>query len=301
MSVVVEINNLIKDYGNFRAVDGLNLSIAKGEVFGFLGPNGAGKSTTIRMMLTLIAPTSGSIKFFGEDLLKNRKSLLAKIGSIVEKPDFYKFLSARKNLELLSTVSGGNITKNKIDEVIELVGLKGREQDKVGAYSFGMKQRLGIAHALLNDPELIILDEPTTGLDPHGIIDIRNLITHLAKDKGITIFLSSHILSEIEMIASSMAIINKGKTVAQGNVKELMDAEKSILRFTTDNALLCKDIINNKFKTESVIVNDAILEFGGKSSEIPLLIRTFTEQGINIYEVNKRTKLEDLFLRLTEN
>jgi ABC-type multidrug transport system ATPase subunit len=297
--MVIEIKDLVKDYGDFRAVDGLSLTVDKGDVFGFLGPNGAGKSTTIRMMLSLIAPTSGSISFFGKDISKHRNEILRKTGSIVEKPDFYRFLSAKKNLELLSRISGIKVPKKKIEEVIELVGLTGRENDTVKAYSYGMKQRLGIAHALMCDPELIILDEPTTGLDPHGIIDIRNLIRHLSHDKGITVFLSSHILSEIEMIASNVAIINKGRTVMQGSVKELMDQERVVLRIVSDNSDGAKTILTKSFKVEIAASPKEYVEFHGSASDVPAMIRQLTERGINIYEVNKRTRLEDLFLQLT--
>jgi ABC-type multidrug transport system ATPase subunit len=300
MNAVIEIKDLVKDYGTFRAVDGLNLTVEKGEVFGFLGPNGAGKSTVIRMMLTLIAPTSGSISFFGRDLKVHRNEILQKIGSIVEKPDFYKYLSAKKNLRMLASVSGVKVSPSRIEEVLELVGLKDRERDPVKNFSFGMKQRLGIAHALMCKPELIILDEPTTGLDPHGIIDIRNLITHMAKDQGITVFLSSHILSEIEMIATHMAIINKGKTVVQGKVSELMDKEKVVLRILSDESEKVKQILTEKFNAEIFSLQNNYVEYSGKSSQVPDVIRSLDAAGINIYEVNRRTKLEDLFLQLTD-
>jgi ABC-type multidrug transport system ATPase subunit len=298
---VVDIQNLVKDFGSFRAVDGLTLRVGKGEVFGFLGPNGAGKSTTIRMMLTLVRPTSGNIRFFGLDVNANRKQVLSKIGSIVEKPDFYLFLSAKKNLQLLAKISGVAVTGKKIEEVLELVGLSDRANDTVKTYSFGMKQRLGIAHTLMCDPELIILDEPTTGLDPHGIIDIRNLINHLSKDKGITIFLSSHILSEIEMIATNMAIINKGKTVVQGTTSELMDSKTIVLRIVSDQIEIVKQILSEQFKTEIIATQRDFTEVQANAADVPAMVRLFVEKGINIYEINKRTKLEDLFLQLTDN
>lgn len=301
MEPVVELKNLVKDFGEFRAVNGLSLNVYKGDVFGFLGPNGAGKSTTIRMMLTLIAPTSGSIHFFGKDIKTDRSEVLRKIGSIVEKPDFYKFLSAKKNLELLARISGVNVTRKKIAEVIELVGLNGKENDTVKTYSFGMKQRLGLAHALMCDPELIILDEPTTGLDPHGIIDFRNLINYLSKDKGITVFLSSHILSEIEMIATSMAIINNGKTVVQGSVEELMDSEKIVLQIRSDQNDRVRELLQSNFKIETDSLYQDYTELHGLTADVPAMVRLLVENDINIYEVNKRTKLEDLFLQLTHN
>ena len=194
---IVEVKNLVKNYGSFCAVKDVSFDVYQNDVFGFLGPNGAGKSTTIRTILSLISPSSGTINLFGKPLVDNRNYILSKIGCIVEKPDFYKYLSAQKNLELFARVSGNNISKSRISELIEFVGLNGREKDKVSGFSHGMKQRLGIAQTLLHDPELIILDEPTTGLDPQGIIDIRNLILQLKNEKNKTVIISSHILSEI--------------------------------------------------------------------------------------------------------
>jgi ABC-type multidrug transport system ATPase subunit len=176
---IVEVKNLVKNYGSFCAVKDVSFDVYENDVFGFLGPNGAGKSTTIRTILSLIKPTSGAINLFGKPLKDNRNYILSKVGCIVEKPDFYKYLSAQKNLELFARISGNPINKSKISELIEFVGLKGREKDKFSGFSHGMKQRLGIAQTLLHNPDLIILDEPTTGLDPQGIIDIRNLILHL--------------------------------------------------------------------------------------------------------------------------
>ena len=180
---IVEVKNLVKNYGNFCAVKDVSFDVYQNDVFGFLGPNGAGKSTTIRTILSLISPTSGTINLFGKSLITNRNYALSKIGCIVEKPDFYKYLSAKKNLEIFARISGMSISKTKVSELIEFVGLTGRENDKLSGFSHGMKQRLGIAQTLLHDPELIILDEPTTGLDPQGIIDIRNLILQLKNEK----------------------------------------------------------------------------------------------------------------------
>ena len=243
---IVEVKNLVKHYGKFKAVENVSFDVYRGDVFGFLGPNGAGKSTTIRTMLSLIRPTSGDLHLFGKELSANRNYILRKIGCIVEKPDFYKYLSAQKNIEIFARVSGISVDKKKVQEIIEFVGLKGREKDKVGGFSHGMKQRLGIAQTLIHDPELIILDEPTTGLDPQGIIDIRNLILQLKNERNKTIVLSSHILSEIELIANRLVIINKGKSLVQGSVSELLNAQELIVAFSVDNAEKAKEVLQQQ-------------------------------------------------------
>lgn len=222
MQPVIEIRDLHKSYRHIHAVDGINLTVYQGDIYGFLGPNGAGKSTTIRMILSLVRPTSGTIHIFGKPLSTHREWILSKIGNIVERPDFYNYLSARKNLELLGKLSRADVTRASIYRVLEKVGLASRAESKVKTFSHGMKQRLGIAQALLHNPELIVLDEPTTGLDPQGMVDIRNIILSLAHDHGKTVVLSSHILSEIEQTANRMIIINNGKVKVEGAVSDLV-------------------------------------------------------------------------------
>lgn len=301
-SPILSLQNLSKSYGSFKAVDHLNLDVFYGDVFGFLGPNGAGKSTTIRMMLSLISPSEGNIKVFGKELQQHRNFILGKIGCIVEKPDFYKYLSAEKNLAYFASLSGAKINKSKIYEVLELVGLKGRENDKVKGYSHGMKQRLGIAQTLIHNPELIVLDEPTTGLDPQGIIDIRNLILHLQKDLGKTVFLSSHILSEIEMIATRMVIINKGKEVVQGEVKTLLNSEELVVSFGFININKALTVIReskwNNFLHEHT--EDQIV-FHFSETDISELNAYLCNQNIGVKSIESRRKLEDYFLRITSN
>lgn len=299
MEKIIEIKQLVKDYGSFRAVDHLSLDVYHGDVFGFLGPNGAGKSTTIRMLLTLIKPTEGNISLFGKALLQHRNEILRNIGCIVEKPDFYNYLSAEQNLQLFAKLSGVQATKKRMQELFELVGLKGRGGDKVKAYSHGMKQRLGLAQTLIHNPLLIILDEPTTGLDPQGIIDIRNLINHLSKDKGITIFLSSHILSEIELIATRMAIINKGKTIVQGSVKELLNTEEMVVMFSVDDVQRSTAIAKQEnFELVSTEVNANQFSVHLSKEQIPILNKKLIENNIAVYSMESKRKLEDYFLRL---
>ncbi len=295
---IIEVKNLVKDYGKFRAVDDVSFDVFQGDVFGFLGPNGAGKSTTIRTMLTLISATSGEIKIFGKELNAHRKEILAEIGCIVEKPDFYKYLSAQKNLEIFARVSGKNVSKSKIAEVIEFVGLKGRENDKVNGFSHGMRQRLGIAQTLIHDPKLIILDEPTTGLDPQGILDIRNLILQLKNERNKTVLLSSHILSEIELIANRMVIISKGKTLVQGNVRELLDEKVLLVSFTVNDQNKAIAILQKEFPNAiQSTTNDQILLHLSKD-EIPVCNKLLTDSGISVYSIESKRKLEDYFLKL---
>jgi len=294
---IVEITHLVKHYGKFHAVEDVSFDVYRGDVFGFLGPNGAGKSTTIRTMLSLIKPTSGEIKMFGKNLSKDRGYILSRIGCIVEKPDFYKYLSAEKNIEIFARLSGISVTKKKVHEIIEFVGLKGREKDKLSGFSHGMKQRLGIAQTLVHDPELIILDEPTTGLDPQGIIDIRNLILQLKNEKNKTILLSSHILSEIELIANRMVIINKGKTIVQGSVSELLNAQELIVSFTVDNIALANELLNsNAIEIDKIEQNNILLHI--PQDKIPVVNKLFCEKGIQVYSIETKRKLEDYFLKL---
>lgn len=296
---IVEIKNLEKRYGRFLAVEDVSFDVYRGDVFGFLGPNGAGKSTIIKTMLSLIRPTSGEIRLFGKDLLKNRNYILSKTGCIVEQPDFYKYLSAEKNIEIFARLSGVNVTRKRIYEIIDFVGLKGREKDKLGGFSHGMKQRLGIAQTLIHDPELIILDEPTTGLDPQGIIDVRNLILQLKNEQNKTILLSSHILSEIELIADRMVIINKGKTIIQGNVSELLNVQELIVSFSVDHSEKAAQLLENASMKKFIHKADkGNLLLHISQEKIPAINKLFCDNGINVFSIESKRKLEDYFLKL---
>ncbi len=296
---IVEVKNLVKNYGSFCAVKDVSFDVYQNDVFGFLGPNGAGKSTTIRTLLSLISPTSGTINLFGKSIIEDRNYILSKIGCIVEKPDFYKYLSAQKNLELFARISGKEIKKSKINELIDFVGLTGREKDKVSGFSHGMKQRLGIAQTLLHDPELIILDEPTTGLDPQGIIDIRKLILQLKNEKNKTVIISSHILSEIELIANRMIIINNGKTIVQGQVSELLNSQEIIVLFKIDLIDKALSILKSSiFSACETTVEDSQLFIHTSIESISIINKLFCDNDIKVSSIEIKRKLEDYFLRL---
>jgi ABC-type multidrug transport system ATPase subunit len=217
--VVLRTRNLSKHYGNRLAVNNLNLEVRRGEIFGFLGPNGAGKTTTIRMALGLIAPTSGSVEILGLDVATQRANVLPRVGALVETPALYLYLSGRDNLRAVASVLGG-VPKARIDAVLELVGLSARQKDRVRTYSLGMKQRLGVAMALLQDPDVLVLDEPANGLDPAGIVEMRDLM-HRLSGEGKTVFISSHLLPEVQQICTRVAIINLGKLVTEATIEEL--------------------------------------------------------------------------------
>ncbi|MFZ1282428.1 MAG: ABC transporter ATP-binding protein [Ignavibacteriaceae bacterium] len=298
---IIEVNSLTKTFKDLKAVNSLNLNVLEGDVFGFLGPNGAGKSTTIRMLLSLIKPTEGSIKLFGKPLGKNRIEILKKVGAIVEKPDFYGYLSAYKNLEILGKISGKEILKNRIMEVLELVGLSKRYKSKVKTFSHGMKQRLGLGQALLHDPDLIILDEPTTGLDPQGMKEIRDLILHLSKDQKKTIFLSTHILSEVELVANRMIIINKGTTKVEGNVKDLLNAKKLKVTIEVDDEEKAKQVIAHSVWGSKLESNaKSVFNFSLDDHEIAELNKYLVQNNILVSAVIPTRSLEDYFLKITD-
>ena len=298
---IIEVNSLTKHFKDLLAVNSLNLNVFEGDVFGFLGPNGAGKSTTIRMLLSLIKPNEGSIKLFGKSLEKNRIEVLKKIGAIVEKPDFYGYLSAYKNLEILGRISGKEISKNRIMETLELVGLSKRFKSKVKTFSHGMKQRLGLGQALLHDPDLIILDEPTTGLDPQGMKEIRELILHLSKEKKKTIFLSSHILHEVELVANRMIIIDKGTTRVEGEVKDLLNAKKLKVTFETDDEEKVKNLLSQSDWGSKLESNSkSVFMFSLENDEIAELNKYFVQNDVAVNAVIPTRSLEDYFLKITD-
>jgi ABC-2 type transport system ATP-binding protein len=298
---IIEINSLTKDFKDLRAVNSLNLNVFEGDVFGFLGPNGAGKSTTIRMLLSLIKPNEGSIKLFGKTLEKNRIEILKRIGAIVEKPDFYGYLSAYKNLEILGKISGKEISKKRIMEVLELVGLSKRYKSKVKTFSHGMKQRLGLGQALIHNPDLIILDEPTTGLDPQGMKEIRDLILHLSKEEKKTIFLSSHILHEVELVANRMIIINKGTTKVEGYVQDLLNAKKLKVSFEVNDEEKTITLLNqSQWKNKLESQAKSVFMFSLENIEIADLNKYLVENGIAVSAVVPTRSLEDYFLKITD-
>lgn len=298
---IIEIENLSKQFKDLKAVNKLNLNVYKGDVFGFLGPNGAGKSTTIRMLVSLIAPTEGSIKIFGKTLKQHRTEILGNIGAIVEKPDFYGYLSAFTNLEILGKISGKEISKNRIMEVLELVGLDKRYRSKVKTFSHGMKQRLGLAQALLHDPELIVLDEPTTGLDPQGMKEIRDLIIYLSKEKQKTVFISTHILYEVELVANRMIIINKGSAKVEGSVEELLSTNNVRVTFEVDNQEKTSSLLSNTawINKLDTTVNGKFI-FNLSPEEVPLLNKYLVQNDIMVAAVIPTRSLEEYFLSITQ-
>ncbi|MEK3874900.1 ABC transporter ATP-binding protein [Paenibacillus sp. FSL M7-0420] len=293
---VIETRNLLKEYRGRAAVKNLNLNITKGEIYGFLGPNGAGKTTTIRMLLGLIKPTSGSIEIFGKELRANRMQILRKVGSLVESPSYYGHLSAWDNLEAIRRILG--VPKVRIAEVLEIVALTGEEKRPVKGFSLGMKQRLGIAAALLGSPELLILDEPTNGLDPSGIQEIRSLIKRLPGEQGITVLVSSHLLSEIEQMAGTVGIIREGQMVYQDTISHLQQQAAGYLRLALS-------------EPETALMTAVRRGCGGELQEgrlvlprmsdarVSLLVKELVEEGHAIYRVEEhRQSLEEFFLQV---
>ena len=297
--VVLRTNGLSKRFGKRWAAKGLNIEVHRGDVFCFLGPNGAGKSTTIRMILTLLMPTAGSIEIFGMDLHKNRRAVLSRVCGIVEKPDFYLYLSAYKNLEILGSMTR-SVRKEEIMEALQMVGLASRAFEKVKTFSHGMKQRLGIAQALLTEPELIILDEPTAGLDPQGMKEVRGLIKKLAREKEMTIFLSSHLLSEVELVATRMAVINRGELVTQGSVSELLGGEPteySIQVSPLDSAI---ELLRKLPWVEVLSAEDDKIELRVEPGHASELNKFLVSNHIEISSFYPHRTLEDFFLKITE-
>ena len=301
MSVIIEVNNLSKNFNDITAVSGLSFSVNEADIYGFLGQNGAGKSTTIRMLLTLIKPSSGEIKIFGKELHANRHAILQQTGAIIERPDMYKYLSGYDNLSIFAKMSGIKVSRKLIMDRLQMVGLADRSSSKVKTYSQGMKQRLGIAIALVHDPKLIILDEPTNGLDPQGIADMRNLILSLSREMGKTVVVSSHLLSEIELIANRMIIINKGKKIAEGSVAELLDPSNTLVQLeTTDDTETFNKIQTTAWASTATLTKKYI-QFTINKSEIPQLVFSLTEMNVGIIAIQPRHSLEDYFLSLTNN
>jgi ABC-2 type transport system ATP-binding protein len=299
---VIKVEKLAKNFGSFEAVRDVSFTVNKGDVFGFLGPNGAGKSTTIRCLLSLIRLNAGTIQMFGKSYATHRYEILSKIGSIIEKPDFYNYLSAQKNLEIFARISGATVSTKEIHEMLEFVGLGGRGKDKTKGFSHGMKQRLGIAQTLLHKPELIILDEPTTGLDPQGIIEIRNLILRLKNEQNKTILLSSHQLSEIELIANRMVIITKGKSLVEGNVQELLNAQELTVRLELSDVNKAIPLIQQHFaNVEITRINEVEISLSIEKQQVPHLIKMLGDNNILVYALEPKRKLEDFFMKIVQS
>lgn len=299
-SPVIQVKHLTRHFGDIRAVDDLSFTVPSGQVYGFLGQNGAGKSTTIRMLLTLIRPGAGGIEIFGMDLQHHRREILRQTGAIIERPDLYKYLTAHENLRIFSRISGVKPTDKKIMDQLAMVGLAERAHSKVKTFSQGMKQRLGIAVALVHDPQLIILDEPTNGLDPQGIADVRHLILHLSHDLGKTVLVSSHLLNEIELVAGSVLIIDRGKKVAEGTREELLNPVKTQVELITgDNAHSLALLKTTEWSPYLVTGSGDPILLELEKQQIPELNRSLVANGIDVVSLRPKHSLEDFFLSLT--
>ena len=301
---ILETNNLSKKYNKTFVVEGINMNVEKGKIYGLLGKNGAGKTTTMCMLLGLITPTKGNIKLFGLDALnnKNKKEIYKKIGSIIETPGFYPNLNAQDNLKIFSKIRG-DYKKENIQKVLKLVNLHNEPNKKFKNYSLGMKQRLGLAASLIHEPELLILDEPINGLDPAGIVEIRDILIDITSKLGITVLISSHILSEIEILADEIGIIDEGKLIREINKEDLKNETKKRAVFKLDNTNLAAQILTkNNFKEN--------IDFTIEDDEIQLLTNlnkraeineTFVKNGIKVSEITiKQENLEKYFMRLIQ-
>ncbi|MCL4246592.1 MAG: ABC transporter ATP-binding protein [Anaerolineae bacterium] len=298
-ALAIETHSLSKQFGRKKksvlAVNKLSLQVEANQVYGFLGPNGAGKTTTIRILLDLVRPTSGEARLFGQPTLRAHE-VLRRVGALVEGATFYPYLSGRKNLEVLAR-TGGYYDKERIDRLIHQVGMEDRAERRAGGYSTGMKQRLGIAAALLSDPDLIILDEPTNGLDPAGIQEMRTFIRSLVKEQGKTVFLSSHMLGEVEQVCDRVAIINKGSIVREGKVADLL-SEHARLRIDASPIDVASEVLSRNWR---VMRSDGVLLAEAAREDAPAMIRKLVEQDVQVFEVSAhRQSLESFFLSVTQ-
>lgn len=300
MEKVLEVNHLVKHFGAVKAVRDVSFTVYRGDIYGFLGPNGSGKSTTIRMVLNLIRPDSGEVLLFGQQLSHNRREVLSKVGALIERPDFYQYLSAYQNLDILAQYSGIKHKRAKIMELLEVVDLQDRANDKVKTFSQGMKQRLGIAQTLLHDPDLIILDEPVNGLDPQGIKDIREMIVRLNREMGKTLIVSSHILREMELISNRMIVISKGKVVVEGEVRKLLESDtQQLTLITTDTSKALKLLLEKfpDFTFDRNLLDELHAEL--PTDVIPSINEELVKAGIGVKQLITRNNLEDFFLQNT--
>ena len=298
--MVIKTEGLTFNFGNQTVVKNLSLQVPEGSIYGFLGPNGAGKTTTIKLLLNLLKTQEGKIEIFGQQFTTHRTQILSQIGSLIEQPAIYSHLTGRENL--INRAILLQVNESRVDEMLKLVQLTDAANKKSGKYSLGMKQRLGIALALLPDPKLLMLDEPTNGLDPNGIIEIRELLKRLTKEQGKTVFISSHLLAEIERMATHVAIINKGELLFQGEIKDLESLSKPLVRIETNNTV---DAANLLTKNGYMVaeVNDDYLAVTYKSKEDTGTINALLNQaGLTVYSIHKVQKdLENLFLNITQN
>jgi ABC-2 type transport system ATP-binding protein len=294
---ILKTDNLGKNFGAVTAVQAVNLRVQQGEVFGFLGPNGAGKTTTIGMVLGLIHPTAGSITLFDQPITPSHNRALQNVGSLVGAPSLLPYLTARQNLQLVAKLHDG-VENGRINHLLDLVGLTTAADRKVAGFSTGMKQRLGLGAALLHRPSLIILDEPTNGLDPAGMREVRTLIRQLADD-GITIFLSSHLLHEVEQVCDRIAVIRQGAIVAQGSVEELLSQSDQSVRLKVRNPAKAGGLLAQLPDATKVITNGAYVQVSGVDGETA--VAHLVQNGIIPSEVtSQKSDLESLFLELTK-
>jgi len=300
--LAIKTSQLTKRFGDQAAVDGVNLSVPKGSVFGFLGPNGSGKTTTIRMLLGLAEASGGKIEILGQEVPKRIESVLPKVGALVEGPAFYPFMSGRNNLlriDAADRFADSATTKNRVESALNRVGLANAANKKVHAYSLGMKQRLGLANALLKPRELLILDEPTNGLDPQGTREVRNLIRSLA-DEGITVFVSSHLLSEIEMLCSHVAVMNAGRIVAQGSLEDLRNEEPTRLVIGSDDIDLAVEILKSQGLSKVRIKGNQLVAEVANDFDVAALNQLLVSKGLPVREIRlEKSSLEEKFVKLT--
>lgn len=295
---VLEVKEVYKKLGKRQIIKGISFSVKQGEIFGFLGPNGAGKTTTIRMLVGLIAPNKGEIKILGHDISEEREKALAEVGSVVENPELYTYMSGRRNLVQLARLYP-DIKKEDIDEIIQLVGLKDRIDDKVKKYSLGMKQRLGLAEALLSKPKLLILDEPTNGLDPNGIKEFRNIITSAAKDRNMAVFISSHILGEIQQLCDTVAFIDGGVIKSIESLNQEGKGQWEDLIIVTTNTKECLELLRDIEYVEDSKQVEQEIQLKIQKGSSPKLIKELTLKNIEIEEVYKKKKdLEERYMEV---
>jgi len=299
MTEIVKLNDVTKVIKGRKIIDSISFAVHKGEVFGFLGPNGAGKTTTIRMMVGLIGITEGDIEIAGKSIKKDFEGAIRHIGAIVENPEMYKFLTGYQNLIHYARMSNG-ISKEKIDEIVKLVDLTERIHEKVKTYSLGMRQRLGLAQSLLHEPDVLILDEPTNGLDPAGIREIRDHLRFLAREKNMAVIVSSHLLAEMEMMCDRIAIIQDGKLIDVQPVQHFIEGSESVVAFEVGDAAGAIQVITSAYPDIKIKHTDDRVLLTIPKKQVPGIITELVNNRIDIYSVQEVTKtLEDRFLEIT--